>query len=146
MQLQREQHPNLNAITAYGDGYMEVNQVRYDHSIYFMPESPVSELNIGSAKGLTGEQLDELIGLDHTTRSPMDFLDDVPAQRPEQAPELIIVGTGHKQQFLHPSVTQRLLTMGIGVEIMDSQAAARTYNILMSEGRKVLVILIQETA
>lgn len=144
MQLQREHHPNQNAITAYGDDYMEVNQVRYENSIYFLPEGPVNTLKLSSARELTSTDLDHFTGLDQVQRSPMDFLDDISPSRPEHAPELILIGTGLKQQFLHPAVTQRLLGMGIGVEIMDSQAAARTYNILMSEGRKVLVVLIQE--
>lgn len=144
MQLQREHHPNQNAITAYGDDYIEINLVRYEHSIYFLPEGKVHPLSLHTAHELSSEELDRITGLDQTQRSPMDFLDDVKPQRPEHAPELILLGTGRRQQFLHPAVTQRLLGMGIGVEIMDSHAAARTYNILMSEGRKVLAILIQE--
>ncbi|MCX5591325.1 Mth938-like domain-containing protein [Alcaligenes endophyticus] len=144
MQLQREHHPNQNAITAYGDDYIEINLVRYVNSIYFLPEGDVHPLALRSAQEITSDELDRITGLDQIQRSPMDFLDDVQPSKPEHAPELIVLGTGHKQQFLHPAVTQRLLSMGIGVEIMDSQAAARTYNILMSEGRKVLAILIQE--
>lgn len=59
-------------------------------------------------------------------------------------PELVIVGTGKKQVFLNPKILQPLIKAKIGFEMMDSQAACRTYNILMGEGRKVLAAIILE--
>jgi uncharacterized protein len=58
------------------------------------------------------------------------------------SPDLLILGTGAKQRFAHPRLINGLLTRGIGVECMDNQAACRTYNILMTEGRKVALALI----
>jgi uncharacterized protein len=57
-------------------------------------------------------------------------------------PELVILGTGRLQQFPAPALTELLLTKGIGVEIMDTAAACRTYNFLMHEGRHVVAALI----
>lgn len=73
----------------------------------------------------------------------MAFLDNqAPGfENPEQI-EVVLIGTGPQQQFLHPRLTSPLLSARIGVEVMDSQAAARTYNILMSEGRRVVAALI----
>ncbi|MFM7050416.1 MAG: Mth938-like domain-containing protein, partial [Polynucleobacter sp.] len=59
-------------------------------------------------------------------------------------PELVIVGTGKKQVFLNPKILQPLIKAKIGFEMMDSQAACRTYNILMGEGRKVLAAILLE--
>ena len=58
----------------------------------------------------------------------------------------MILGTGTKQRFAHPKLTACLINQRIGVECMDSQAACRTYNILMGEGRKVALALIIETS
>jgi len=59
-----------------------------------------------------------------------------------QRPELIVLGTGDRQRFPHPRLVAALTSERIGVEAMDTRAACRTYNILMSEGRKVLAALL----
>jgi uncharacterized protein len=55
---------------------------------------------------------------------------------------VVILGTGERQRFIHPKLTAALTMRRIGVECMDSQAACRTYNILMGEGRKVTLALV----
>jgi uncharacterized protein len=57
-------------------------------------------------------------------------------------PEIVILGTGARQHFPPPRMTHPLLSRGIGVEVMDTAAACRTYNILMSEGRQVAAALL----
>ncbi len=57
-------------------------------------------------------------------------------------PELVVFGSGPQLRFAHPKLMQQLMTQRIGVETMDTQAACRTYNILVSEGRKVLAALL----
>jgi uncharacterized protein len=59
----------------------------------------------------------------------------------ELAPEIVLLGTGAKQHFPHPSLTQPLMEKRIGLEVMDTPAACRTYNILMTEGRRVAAAL-----
>jgi uncharacterized protein len=59
-------------------------------------------------------------------------------------PELILIGTGSRQRFPKPELLKALINAKIGFEIMDSQAACRTYNILVGEGRQVLLALIVE--
>ncbi|NLY65669.1 MAG: hypothetical protein GX070_12075, partial [Alcaligenaceae bacterium] len=56
--------------------------------------------------------------------------------------DVLLIGTGKKQVFLPPQIQEALLRARIGIECMDSQAAARTYNVLMSEGRNVAVALL----
>ncbi len=62
----------------------------------------------------------------------------------ELRPQIVVLGTGARQRFPDPSVYARLLEQGIGVEIMDTGAACRTYNILAGEGRRVVAALIAE--
>ena len=57
----------------------------------------------------------------------------------ELAPDVVILGTGERQAFPHAKVMAEFLTRGIGIEVMDNHAAARTYNVLVSEGRNALV-------
>lgn len=52
-------------------------------------------------------------------------------------PEVILIGTGEKQIFLHPRLTAQLAAHGIGLEVMTTPAACRTYMILKGEDRRV---------
>ena len=53
-------------------------------------------------------------------------------------PVLVILGTGARQLFPSAAVMAACLTRGIGIEVMDNAAAARTFNVLATEGRKVV--------
>jgi len=57
-------------------------------------------------------------------------------------PALVLLGTGPRQRFPSPAVMAALLTRGIGIEVMDSGAAARTFNVLATEGRKVVAAFL----
>jgi uncharacterized protein len=57
-------------------------------------------------------------------------------------PEVIVVGTGARQVFPHPAILAAAYARGVGVEVMDTGAACRTYNILASEGRRVTAGLL----
>ena len=58
------------------------------------------------------------------------------------APDILLIGTGTEQRFPEIESYAALLELSIGVEIMDSAAAARTYNVLVSEGRRVMAGII----
>ena len=60
------------------------------------------------------------------------------------SPEIVLLGTGSVQRFPHPRVTAPLHRAHIGLEVMDTRAACRTYNILVGEGRNVAAALIIE--
>jgi uncharacterized protein len=78
---------------------------------------------------------------DWPVRSVAEF--DVPALEAILArkPELIILATS-PQQFPAPAVLGRALAARVGLEAMETGAACRTYNVLVSEGRRVLLALI----
>ena len=63
----------------------------------------------------------------------------------ELEPELVLIGTGVSLKFPAIEHYALLIEQNIGVEIMDSAAACRTYNILLSEGRKVVAAIILNT-
>ena len=115
----------LNTVTAYGDGYIEINKVRYEHSVLVMPEGAVIPWNVARFEDLTPEHFARLL---------------------ELGAEVVVLGTGNKLRFPHPRLTAPLTEKRIGVEAMDLQAAGRTYNILMLEGRKAAAALLIERA
>lgn len=70
---------------------------------------------------------------------------DIAAMTPDQAepilalqPDVVLLGTGACQQFPSQAVLAAFLQRGVGVEVMDNAAAARTWDILASEGRNVV--------
>jgi uncharacterized protein len=62
----------------------------------------------------------------------------------ETSPQIVLLGTGATQRFPHPRVTAPLHRARVGLEVMDTRAACRTYNILVAEGRSVTAALIVE--
>lgn len=60
----------------------------------------------------------------------------------ELQPEVVLLGTGTRQQFPPAAFMAGFLRKGIGIEVMDNAAAARTYDLLASEGRRVVVAFI----
>lgn len=61
-------------------------------------------------------------------------------------PELVILGTGERQVFPAAAFMAGFLRKGIGIEVMDNAAAARTYNLLAGEGRRVVAGFILPAA
>ncbi len=57
-------------------------------------------------------------------------------------PAVVLLGTGASIRFPDPELLAPLINEGIGVEMMDTPAACRTYMILMAEGRKVAAALL----
>lgn len=57
-------------------------------------------------------------------------------------PEVVLLGTGTKIRFPAPELLVPLINQGIGVEVMNTPAACRTYNVLMSEERAVVAALL----
>jgi len=86
--------------------------------------------------------------------SPSTLIESWPPQTPEELlsehfdalaalqPALVLLGTGSKLVFPNPAYTAQLLRRGIGVEVMNTAAACRTYNFLVSDGRDVAVALM----
>lgn len=60
----------------------------------------------------------------------------------ELQPELVVLGTGTRQRFPEMKLLGALLARGIGCEVMNTAAACRTYNVLVSEDRPVVAALL----
>ena len=58
------------------------------------------------------------------------------------APVIVLLGTGPEQQFIEPALTVCFFRRGIGVEAMTTEAACRTFNVLMSERRNAVAAMM----
>ena len=123
MKLQPDRVDTLS-IQAHGPGWVAVNGQRYEHSLVVSSVGQLYDWGCQDASALTAEHF---------------------ARLADSAPELVIYGSGERLRFVSPTLLRPLIERGIGVETMDTMAAARTYNILAGEGRKVVAALLIET-
>ena len=120
MKLHLTSSAGLNLFSGYGAGYVAVNNVRYEKCVVVSPQT-VMEWRVSGFEALTAEDFGFVAAL---------------------KPEIMILGTGAAQRFPRPDLTCALAATGVGVEVMDSRAACRTYNILATEGRKVVAAIL----
>lgn len=78
----------------------------------------------------------------HPADLSLAHIDELLALADGNETQILVLGTGAVQVFPHPSIYVAITSRGIGCEVMDTGAACRTYNILMSEGRRVVAGLL----
>ncbi len=147
MKLHADANPSLNTVTAYGPGFIEINRVRYETAVFFGPEGSIETWPATGPADISTDLLRQACGLSAAKADPLAFLDasedPMPTPVPGQ-PEVLLIGTGSRQHLLDRGILAPLLRSGIGVECMSTPAAARTYNVLMAEGRRVIAALLTE--
>jgi uncharacterized protein len=111
---------SLQLFSSYGTGFVAVNNVRYETGVVVSPHA-VSAWDVTEFEDLTAADFGFIATLQ---------------------PEIMILGTGAAQRFLRKELARALAATGVGVEVMDSRAACRTYNILATEGRKVVAAIL----
>jgi len=121
MKLKLAQTENLNVFTGYGEGHVSVNGIRYDNNLIALPQRLIPEWTTASFESLDISDFELLASLEH---------------------EIILLGTGNTLRFPPPELTQPIIRARKGLEVMDIQAACRTYNLLISEGRQAIAALI----
>jgi len=108
-------------ITAYDNNAVSINGKPFQQSLIITRDKLNKNWAISSVALLQAEHIDQLLAF---------------------SPELIIIGTGDKLIFPAVDVYSGIIQHGIGVDFMDTRAACRTYNILISESRHVVAGLI----
>jgi uncharacterized protein len=118
-------HPDAatarNTVTGYGAGFVAVNGVRFERSVVVLPDRIVTDWRATTFDALEPAQLAALAGL---------------------GADIVLLGTGDAIRFPRPELVRPLVEARIGLEVMDVQAACRTFNILGAEGRKVAAALL----
>jgi uncharacterized protein len=109
--------------TGYGEGFVMVNQRRIETNVIILPNDLVEPWRTVSFEALTEADFAYFAGL---------------------SVEVILLGTGSRIRFPHPRLSEPLRRANIGFEVMDTQAACRTYNILVGEDRRVGAALFIE--
>jgi uncharacterized protein len=107
--------------TGHGAGYVSVNTHRYRQPVVVMAAEVRTDWPATDFGSLTPAHFEYFL---------------------ELKPEVLLLGTGAKQQFAHPDLYRALIQARIAVEFMDTPAACRTYNILVAEDRKVVAAVL----
>jgi uncharacterized protein len=123
MQLHLDDQHDINMVNSYDALSVSVNDKQHFNSLIVSPDKFTENWSITSIDELS-ESHCELIGTHQTG--------------------IVLLGTGNTFQPVDPRFMVWFATRGMGLEVMDSGAACRTYNILASEGREVAAALIIE--
>ncbi|HEX4884728.1 MAG TPA: Mth938-like domain-containing protein [Casimicrobiaceae bacterium] len=108
-------------VTGTGAGWVRVDADEHRSSFLLAPDAIVSPWAAGGFDALVPEDFAAVVAL---------------------RPEIVLLGTGARQRFPHPRLYAALSGAHVGVEVMDTPAAARTYNIIAAEGRRVVAALL----
>ena len=121
MKLHLTNISGINLFTGYGEGYVMVNKQRHEQSLVVLRDRVLTDWPPAGFDDLDAG----------------DF-----ALLAELKPEIVLLGTGERLRFPRPELTRALMEARIGLEVMDIQAACRTYNFLAAEERKVAAALL----
>ena len=105
-----------NVFTGHGEGFIRLGVVEYRENVLVTPERIITDWARGGFDALTEAEFAAMAALQ---------------------PEVALLGTGTTLRFPSPRLTRPLIDAGIGLEVMDTPAVCRTFNILAAEGRKV---------
>ncbi len=114
--------PGQQIIQSYAGGGFRVSGQAYQGAILIWPERTVPWALLSFAD--------------------LQVSDFSPVYEHDPLPDVVLFGTGSAQQFLLPALRQELRAKGLVIEVMDTGAACRTYNVLLTEGRRVVAALL----
>jgi uncharacterized protein len=110
-----------SSIQSYDIGQVVVGGSSYTSALVISAEGVRADWEPASLDQISEQHLRELLPLE---------------------PEIVILGTGARLRFPSPAITSCLMEQHIAIEVMDTASACRTYNVLLSEDRRVVAALL----
>lgn len=121
MRLTLENHPTANLITHVGPDGIRVGELLVERSVIISASAMFTDWPVDGPEALDFDALGPALAMQ---------------------PEILVLGTGQRIQFPSARLFAELAGLGIGLEVMDTAAACRTYNVLVGENRPVVAALI----
>ena len=121
MRLTQDLSSNVNVIRGYGRGELRINDQVFHNTLIVAATVILPQPALADVADLAMEHAARILELE---------------------PELVLIGTGHRQVFPAAAFGAQFLRSGIGFEVMDTGAACRTFNVLVSEQRRVVALLM----
>lgn len=109
------------SIHSYHEDYLVINSLKYDCHCQLHRSGMVEPWQPDDIEHLKLTDFDQIL---------------------ECMPDVVILGTGQSLKFPANELRQQFLQRNIGLEVMDTGAACRTYNVLLSEGRNVAAAIL----
>ena len=110
-------------IQSYAAGVFRISGVSYEGAVFVAPAGTILWDNVQALSDLTIDSFSALL----------EDADNI---------DVLLLGTGNSMQFINPEFRQEMSAKGLPLDIMDTGAACRTYNVLMAEGRRVVAALL----
>ena len=120
MKLTDDSRAAINLVRAYGPGEIRVGEEIVRSSCLLSADRLITDWRPQRLGELTPADLDAIFALD---------------------PEIVVLGSGTRQKFPEHALLAQVMSRGIGCEVMDTGAACRTYNVLVSEDRRAVAAL-----
>jgi uncharacterized protein len=121
MRFTQESSSAIHLIRAYAAGELRINDDIYRETVIVNATAVLRLPEVRTPADLSAAHVSSILALD---------------------PELVLLGSGVKQIFPAASFRAQFLSAGIGFEVMDTGAACRTFNVLLSEQRRVAALLM----
>jgi uncharacterized protein len=121
MRFTQDQTSSVNVIRGYSPGELRINDDTFNATVIIGASVVRTESTVLGVTDLRDTHVTRILTLE---------------------PELVLLGTGTRQEFPLPSFGAQFLRVGIGFEVMDTGAACRTFNVLVGEQRRVVALLI----
>lgn len=122
MKLHSNSAKEPHSINAYGEGFVEIQGVKYTQNL-LVTVSKIQTWPVTSFAELAERDFADLLSLE---------------------PEVVLLATGRTTRLPMPYLFKSLIALQIGVEAMDLGAACRTFNVLIAEGRSVLLAIVHD--
>jgi uncharacterized protein len=123
MKLQSDVRLAARAVSACGRGYVALGETRLTRTCLLRPDGIDAAWGPDDFEDLDQRHFAELAAI------PCD---------------VTLLGTGMRQRFPAPALLRPLIEAGRSIEVMDTAAACRTWNVLVAEGRTVVAALLIE--
>jgi len=121
LKLQLSNTSGQKIFTEHGPGYVTVSGERFERPVVVTPQQVLTDWAPQNFAALEESHFEYFLAFQ---------------------PEVVLIGTGTQLQFPHPRLYRQLVEARIGVEFMDTAAACRTFDILVSEDRKVVAAIL----
>ena len=121
MRFTQDSSSGVNLIRSYRAGEIRINDSVLRDAVIVSASALIAQPELRQVSDLAAEHATRILALD---------------------PEVVLLGTGQRQTFAAASFSAQFLRAGIGFEVMDTGAACRTFNVLVTEQRRVVALLL----
>ena len=121
MKLNKDTSNSKYIIEKYENDGITISQKKYCSSLIISHDKLIGNWNIKDISEININHFNEIFAIN---------------------PDVIIIGSGKNHKFLDNKILAEIMAKGIGIEVMNTQSACRTYTVLESEGRNVVAALI----